>query len=236
MSIPQQSVYGDLPLAIEGDFASANPRASMLASESQLVAGPLGVTVGRFAFASLAGLVSNSAPGAVSRVGFVHRDQPGIYITQFLGQSSLLALAGTPITLFDDGDFFCRFAAGVSTLGLKVYASLVTGLARAGVTGAPTTNALITADTATNTTLTVTANTGAALAVGMPVSGAGIPAGTIIAALGTGTGGAGTYTLSQATTATASGVTVTATTEIETRWYADLVCSAGELSKISTRG
>lgn len=35
--------------AIAGDFASANPRASMLATEGTLVAGVSGVTVGVFA-------------------------------------------------------------------------------------------------------------------------------------------------------------------------------------------
>jgi hypothetical protein len=48
--------------------------------------------------------------------------------------------------------------------------------------------------------LTVTAaSTGAHLSVGMPVLGTGVPAGTIITALGTGTGGNGTYQTNIAT-------------------------------------
>ncbi|MCV5473623.1 hypothetical protein OFN43_32725, partial [Escherichia coli] len=37
---------------VEGDFASANPKASLLAGEGALVAGANGVVVGRFAWVS----------------------------------------------------------------------------------------------------------------------------------------------------------------------------------------
>jgi hypothetical protein len=46
------------------------------------------------------------------------------------------------------------------------------------------------------TTLTVSAIASGALAVGDPIAGAGVTAGTYITALGTGTGGTGTYTVS----------------------------------------
>ena len=245
MTIPQQSVYGDLPVGVEGDFASANYRGSMLAGEGALTVGAAGVLVGRFAFArNDTGVVSNQAPGTTYRYGFVGRNQPGAAILTWLGQSSLQAQPGTPITLHDTGDFLCRFAAGATT-GQKVYASLVDGSARAGVTGAPTTNALITANTTNGSpTLTVTANTGAAITVGQPVSGTNIPAGTYITALGTGTGGAGTYTMSANATGTATGTTVTSTLDVETRWYVDgnpspgnfSSVAAGDLGMISTRG
>jgi hypothetical protein len=244
MTIPQQSVYGDLAPGIEGDFASANPHESMLAGEGTLVAGALGVIVGRFAFARVSdGLVFNQAPGSAWRCGFVHRNQPGAAIATWLGQSSMTAQPGTPITLFERGDFFARFAAG-AVVGQKVYASLVDGTCRAGATGAPTTNALITANTTNGSaTLTVTANTGANLTVGQSISGTGIPAGTIITALGTGTGGAGTYTMSANATASNTGITVTATTEYETAYRVhgvpnpgvSNVAAAGDLAMISTR-
>lgn len=71
-----------------------------------------------------------------------------------------------------------------------------------------------TANTATNTTLTVTAmGTGSnPIAIGMAVTGAGITPGTTISAFVSGTlGGVGVYTLSAASTATANGVSMTAT-------------------------
>lgn len=218
--------------AVEGDFASANPRATMLASAGSLVTGTNGAIVGRFAWTDGTGVVNNS--WGAGRIGFVHRENQAL-ITAFLGEYSLTVPAGLPITLYTQGDFWGRFAGG-ATVGQKVYASYADGSLSAAATATPPTNALITANTATNTTLTVTANTGAPIVVGQPVSGSGIAAGTYISALGTGTGGAGTYTLSAATTATATGITVTATTAKETAFIVDSTASAGELAKISTWG
>lgn len=218
--------------AIEGDFASDNPRANLLAGPGGLVAGANGVTVGQFAWDN-AGVVNNSFVVG-GRIGFVHRDQQAL-ITAFLAETSNVIPAGMPITLFNAGEFWDKFAAG-ATIGQKVYAYYDDGTAYAAATATPPTNALITANTATNTTLTVTANTGRPIAVGQPVSGTGIPAGAYISAFGTGTGGAGTYTLSAATTATNTGITVTATTAKETNFTVDSTAAAGELAKISTWG
>lgn len=218
--------------AVEGDFASANPRASMLAGVGALVAGALGVVVGNFAWAAAG--VATSAWAAASKVGFVHREMNAL-ITAFLGESGLGIPAGLPLTLFTAGDFWDRFAGG-ATIGQKVYAYYADGTAYSAATATPPTNALITANIATNATLTVTANTGLPIVVGQPVSGAGIAAGAYISALGTGTGGAGTYTMSAAATATTNGITVTATTAVETNFYVDSTAAAGELAKISTWG
>lgn len=73
-------------------------------------------------------------------------------------------------------------------------------------------NGLITT-TNTLTLITVTDVYEGAIHVGMDVAGAGIPAGTKIAAFGTGTGATGTYTLSLAATATASGVALAGTSD-----------------------
>lgn len=219
--------------AVEGDFASANPRATVLAGPGALVTGTNGVTVGQFAWADANGVVNNSFTVG-GRIGFVHREQQAL-ITVFLAETSNLIPAGLMVTLHQAGDFWDRFAGG-ATIGQKVYASYADGTASAAAAATPPTNALITANTATNTTLTVTANTGAPIVVGQPISGSGIAAGTYISALGTGTGGAGTYTLSAATTATATGVTITATTAKETNFTVQSTAAAGELAKISTWG
>lgn len=57
--------------------------------------------------------------------------------------------------------------------------------------------------------LTILLASSSPLKVGSLVSGTGIPANTLITALGTGTGGVGTYTMSANATATGSGVAVT---------------------------
>lgn len=229
----QKTINQVLPPASEGDFASSNPRATMVVGDSALVTGSAGVTIGNFAWATAAGVVSN-AWAAACRIGFVHREFQAL-ITAFLAEASLVIPAGLPVTLFTNGDFWDRFAGGAA-IGQKVYAYYADGTAYAAATATPPTNALITANTATNTTLTVTANTGLPIVVGQPVSGSGIPAGAYISALGTGTGGAGTYTLSAATTATATGVTVTATTAVETNFVVASTAGAGELAKITIEG
>lgn len=234
--MPFQSVVNTFPAyAIEGDFASANPRASLLAGVGALVVGAVPVTIGRFARAKNSdGTVTNADPGAPSRIGFVHRDQMSI-ITPFLGEATMLVPVGLGINLFDAGDFWCRFAGG-AVIGQKVYASYADGSATAGAAGAPPQGAEVTASTANGSpTLTVTAVVSGALAVGDVVTGAGIPAGTYIQALGTGTGGVGTYTLSANATATAAGVDVIAAGAKETPWYVHSTASAGELAMISTR-
>lgn len=230
MSGFQQSVNIQPAPACPGDWSSFNPRSSVQAGPGQLVAGAAGVTVGQFAWSNASGVVSNSYVSG-GLFGFIHREQQSL-ITVFLAETSNVVPSGFPVTMMRSADVWDKFAAG-AVIGQKVYAYYADGSAYAAATATPPTNALITANTATNTTLTVTANTGLPIVVGQPVSGAGIAAGTVISALGTGTGGAGTYTLSLATTATASGVTVTATTAFETRWSVDSTAAAGELAKIS---
>lgn len=234
MSGFQQVVYNDPAYAVEGDFAGANPRASMLSIGAALVAGAQGMIAGRFARAANDGTVTNGDPGVASRIGFAHRDQPSI-ITGFLVGQTMTTPVGNPVNLFDSGDFWVRFAAG-GTLGQKVFASNADGSAIAGAAGVAPQGAAVTVSTTTGSTLlTVTGVTSGALAVGDVVTGAGIPAGTTIAAFGTGTGGLGTYTLSAAATATATGVAVTATGAKETLWYLHSSPLPGELGMVSTR-
>jgi hypothetical protein len=208
----QKSVNLYNPLAVEGDFADANPRATVLAGEGGLVAGPLGVTVGRFAWVSADGkTVTNYGEGAAAPDGFVHRQEGAALITAFLGEASNLIPAGFPVTLHNAGGFFVKANGAASTRGGSVYASYADGsawmgAAPAGSTATGSVGATFTA-TGTGTSLAVTAVTGL-ISIGDLIAGVGVPAGTAILAQVSGTtGGAGTYTTSVATTAAA--VTVT---------------------------
>lgn len=132
----QKSVNQYLPPACEGDFASSNPRASVLASENQLTAGAAGVTVGRFAWASAAGVVLNSGSGAPS--GFVHREQQGL-ITTWLAEQTMLVPQGLPVVLHNEGDFWVKNTVTVATLAnprLKAFASLTDGTVQFAAAGA----------------------------------------------------------------------------------------------------
>lgn len=208
----QRFVNTDLPFAVEGDFASANPRASMLSIGSQLVAGAAGVIVGRFGRALVAdGTITNGKPAGASRVGFIHRDQPAL-ITGWLQQSTMMVQAGLEMTMFDMGDFWARFAGG-ATVGQKVFSSNLDGAAEAGTAGSPpavasatgAAGAAFTGSIAGNV-LTVTAVADGVLSVGDLILDAvnGIEPDTYITSLGTGTGGTGTYNLSTATETVAS--------------------------------
>lgn len=200
------------PIAVAGDFASQNPRASVLAGEGGLVAGPLGVTVGRFAWVAADGrTVTNSGEGAVKPNGFVHRQEGAALITEFLGEASNLIPEGFPVTLHDEGDFFATVNGAASTNGAQVFArfsdgAAFIGAAPAGTTATGSVGATFTA-TGTATSLAATVVTGL-ISIGDTIAGAGVPAGTVIMAQTAGTtGGAGTYTTSNPTTVAAATVT-----------------------------
>lgn len=123
--------------AVAGDFASANPRASMLAGPNSLVSGAAGVTVGLFAWAVSTGAdietgendfyntVSNVGAGLPS--GFVPRTQQSL-ITAFLGAASNVIPQGIMVTLMTSGDYWVtNTGASVVAVGQKVFASNTTG-------------------------------------------------------------------------------------------------------------
>lgn len=191
----------------EGDFFGANPRAIAIAGPGQFVspsrANPVipsqnGLLVGNFAWVNTdTGDVSQSyVPGY--QIAFLHRENNAV-IVSFLGQASLLVQQGLPVSLFTQGDFWARFAAG-ATPGQRVWADPDTGAAVAGGSTAPTT-ASFTASAGASFTLAITANVATVSAVtgylsaGDSVTSASLGTVTLGAQL-TGTpGGAGTYTL-----------------------------------------
>lgn len=132
----QRSVNADPAPGLEGDWASANTYASMLAGEGALVAGTGGLIVGRFGFALDAdGTVTNAAPNlAVVSIGFVHRNQPVLITGWFDGYGSTVQ-PGLEVTLFTGGDFWARFPAG-ATKRQKVFASVTDGSCASAAAGA----------------------------------------------------------------------------------------------------
>lgn len=133
-----QSAINQQPApAVEGDFASANPYASVVAGEAALISGPDGVTVARFAWASPEGIVSNvQTSGAPT--GFVHRNQQA-FITAWLGASSMLIPSGINMALMAAGDFWGR-STTAANIGQKVFASITDGTIATGDAGATITD------------------------------------------------------------------------------------------------
>lgn len=117
---------------IEGDFAGANPRASVLAGEGAFVVGAAGATVGRFAWADASGRVTNVGSGAPT--GFIHR-QMNALITVYQGVSSMVIPEGLIVALMSAGDYWVK-SLTVATVGQKVFASNTTGEIKTGAAGA----------------------------------------------------------------------------------------------------
>lgn len=209
----QRTVNLQQAAAVAGDFASANPRASVVGHEGTLVAGATGVTVARFAWATSAGLVSNG--GALKPTGFVHRRQGAALITTYLGEVSNLIPQGFEVTLMLSGDYWVAPTAQVA-IGQKVFANLGDGTVLGGAAGATIAGFVGTASFATNV-MTVTVVTSGTVDVNDVVTSAGVAAGTTVTAQLTGTpGGVGTYSLSTSPgTITAQAVTTTSHVETD---------------------
>jgi hypothetical protein len=200
--------------AAEGDFASANPRFTLLAGPGGMFSGPAGVTVGRFAWSVLYPVDPNSAPmqinssGAGPVAGFIGRHQQAL-ITAFLAESGMLIPTGFPLFVYTGGDFWVKNNGTTQALvGQKAYANFANGGASFAATGAPTNVGTSTASAVVASTfsvtgsisgsvLTVTAVSSGFIPPGATISGTGIATGTQIVGQLTGTnGGIGTYTVS----------------------------------------
>jgi hypothetical protein len=118
--------------ACAGDFASANPRAVLLAGPGAVVAGSTGVNTGVFAWVLL-GVALNSGTGAPS--GMVRRNNEAL-ITTFLAESGTNIPQGLPLTVYTQGDFWVQNTVAVATVGQKVFASLTTGQVQTAAAGA----------------------------------------------------------------------------------------------------
>jgi len=230
MPFPNQ-VYVQPAIAVAGDFCDANPRATLQAGAGGLVAGPAGVTVGRFAWVNNTQIDTEGAPASVSNngtgvpSGFVHREQQGL-ITQYLQEYSMLVPAGFPVTLFISGGFFVRNAgATTATPGMFAFANYADGsvvfgagtqtaadagsgtLNAATVTGSIGPQTVTFNGSITGAVLTVTGTvSGGSIVVGGTLSGGtGVATGTSIVSQLTGTvGGVGTYAVSIAEQSVAS--------------------------------
>lgn len=198
--------------AVEGDFASTNPRTTVLAGPGGLVAGPGGLIAGRFAWTAEPddgdGFPANATnSGAGAPIGFFARTTEGV-ITQYLQEYGMMTPAGFQVTLFDSGDFWIRnTGAGIAIPGMKAFANSVTGLATfaaAGTTpatGGSGSASSIAASTGSFTgsidnsdILTITAVGSGVAVVGGTLSGTGVATGTRIVQQLTGAaGGVGTY-------------------------------------------
>lgn len=129
--------------AVAGDFASANPRASVLAGEGALISGlgvingvvVQGAVVGRFCWSTYQQIDNDLAPavlntfGAGAPAGLVARRQVGL-ITQYLGTSVQYLQTGFQIMAFNTVDMWVvNNGAGAALVGQKAFANFADGSA-----------------------------------------------------------------------------------------------------------
>lgn len=210
----QRTVNLQQAAAVAGDFASANPRASVVSHEGTLVAGTGGVIVGRFAWADANGKVTNAGVGAPT--GFVHRRQGSALITTYLAETSLTIPQGFEVTLMATGDYWAAHALTTAAVGHKVFANLGNGSITTAAAGSTIAGFEGTATFATNV-MTVASVTSGSVNVGDVVTSSGVAAGTYVTAQLTGTpGGVGTYSLSTSPGTITPAQAATTTSYVET--------------------
>lgn len=205
--MPFQTTVNTQPApAMAGDFASANPRAVVLAGPGAFVAGSSGLTVGRFAWVDYASqiTVSNFGPYGTAPSGFVHREQQAL-ITTYLAETSNLIPQGFGVTLMSAGDYWVNNAGASECLvGYYAYANFADGQVTFNAannspgsftfTGAVTSGTSSTTGSIAGNILTVTAVSSGTLYSGTTITGTNVASGTIVDSQISGTaGGVGTY-------------------------------------------
>jgi hypothetical protein len=220
----QTQVYPQQAIAVAGDFASNNPYFTFDAGPGGLVAGPAGVTIGRFAWVyppvdpdGTGKIAANNGAGPVA--GFVHRELQGTFVN-YLGFAGTLIQPGYGVTLMTGGDFWvvndgtgeAETADGFGTPAMKAFAQLATGkvefhLAGTIVGGASATGSSIAAaafsvtGSVADDVLTVTVVGSGTVVAGGSISGTGIATGTKVISqvtpllAGEAAGGIGRYLL-----------------------------------------
>lgn len=228
----QTQINNNLAIGVEGRFASANPYDSTLCMAGGLMAGPLGVTVARFAWMDADQLIA-SQTGTGAPDGFVGLGLGDALITNWLAGASMLINPGLAVPLYDGGDFWAR-PSTAAVRGQKVYATYGTGAVSTGPSGTPPVAGASVTGAIAGTTLTVSAVGSGTLRPGQPISGTNVTAGTYIVGQLTGApGGAGTYQVS--VSQNAASTAITAAGSVETKWYVATPCDANDLCKITTR-
>lgn len=122
--------------AVEGAFASYNPRFQILAGPGALVGEPNGVSIGRFGWADLTtGLAYSARQSSSNVLGFVYRpsldnqywpayDWRRTYWDRT--RRAWVSRGGFEITMARRGDFWARFQGG-AYVGQAVYANVLDG-------------------------------------------------------------------------------------------------------------
>lgn len=189
---------------IEGGFCDANPRYSVVAGQGALVAGPNGLTTGRFAWLAFPcdndgtpALANNYSTNGGKPVGIVPRHGQVALIMQYLQTSGNLIPPGFEVYVMSACDIWVKnVGPGTASPGMKAYANLADGTVSfkaggtagdAGASGAASSVAASTFQVTgaigglNGNVLTVSAVTSGSVQPGSTITGSGVAAGTKVA-------------------------------------------------------
>jgi hypothetical protein len=186
--MPFQTAVNAVPApGIAGDFASTNPRATVLGGPGGLVAGAAGVACGAFGWVDTATFTTVSNTGAGAPNGFV-RNAHNALITAYLGETSLVIPAGFMVgDLFDAGDFWVKNSGTTEAVpGMKAFANNATGVASFAAAGTIPTGGSCTGSIAAVSTTSVTGSIAVA-AVGSGIGPGTNPGVLAVTVVGSGT-------------------------------------------------
>lgn len=155
---------------LPGDFASANPRRTILAGEGALVAGTgviagvsvPGAVVGRFGWLTYQSVDNDNAPGTLNTfgtglpAGLVSRAQVGL-ITTFLATGVTYRNSGYQLAAFSEVDMWVTNAGTTQAqIGQKAFANYADGSVTFAAAGASIASGTSTASTIAAGTMSVT--------------------------------------------------------------------------------
>ncbi len=156
--------------SVAGDFASANPRRTVLAGEGGLIAGTgviaglsvPGAVVGRFGWLTFQSVDNDNAPATLNTfgtglpAGLVSREQVGL-ITTYLASGVQYRNTGFQLAAFSEVDMWVVNASTVaSVLNQKVFANYADGSATFGAAGGSIASGTSTTSTIAPGTMSVT--------------------------------------------------------------------------------
>lgn len=204
MSGMQTTVQLNPAFAVAGDHVGIGLRQGVLAIGAAFVAGPLGVTVGRFGWVDRGDYQRIRNTGVGAPIGFIARELDGL-ITTFLAGTSMTIPPGLPVHIYSQGSFWAvNSGTTIAKPGDRAYANYTSGLVSFGAPNSPPQAASVTASIAASTgsftgsitdgIMTITAVSSGVLVAGGTLSGTNVATGTQVVEQLTGTaGGVGTY-------------------------------------------
>lgn len=203
----QSEIYVQPSPAVEGDFASLNPRKTKLAGAAGIVAGEDGVTAARFVWVDQTSVDGDNAPasahnyGSGTPDGLIARKMDGL-ITTYLADSSMVIPEGFPVTVFTDVDLWVKNSGSVTAYyGDTVYADLTDGTISTAASTAVVSGTIaagtfsVTASVSGNV-MTVTAVDSGVVAIGSLITSGADTNSTVVSQISGTAGGIGTYALS----------------------------------------